>query len=93
VGEQKGKIKGVFAILCLTEITPSSVSAKERPFGKLSTRHITMGEWFDIILAVIALIRAEPLAGWTLLILLAAGALIAVLIRRSRREESLSLRR
>jgi hypothetical protein len=52
-----------------------------------------MGEWFDIILAVIALIRAEPLAGWTLLILLAAGALIAVLIRRSRREESLSLRR
>lgn len=50
-----------------------------------------MAEWFDVILLAIRLIQAEPAVGWTLAILLTAGSLMTVLIRRTRREEHLSL--
>jgi hypothetical protein len=51
-----------------------------------------MLEWVAVLIEVVKLIVAYPLAGGFLAILIGAGAVFAVLIRRTRPDESLTLR-
>lgn len=51
-----------------------------------------MLEWLAILIEFVKLIISYPLAGGILAILIGAGAIFAILLRRTRRDDSLTLR-
>lgn len=51
-----------------------------------------MAELLDVVLAIASLLHQYPRAGAVCLVFLGAGAIFAVIIRKTRRDDPLSLR-